>query len=156
MALIAGVTLVATPYLFGFATGLFNMMAAGYIVGGATLGLGTLMAVKTLFTDIITMRKRVKKQQQEEQNQERLERLRQELEKLREEHKNSAEHQDPKELDQKTEPEHTEENIKAKRLKFLRRWIERKKLAQEKKTMENKRLNILRWLRNKREGRRAA
>jgi len=84
VALITGVTLVATPYVFGFATGLFNLMAAGYIAGGVTLGAGTLMAAKTLVTDIITMRKRVQKQQQEEWTRVHVERLREELKKLRE------------------------------------------------------------------------
>lgn len=144
VALMAAGTLVAIPCAFGFFGRLFNIMAVGSIAGWITLGVGTLLTARTLIKDIVTMRKRVEKQRQEE----RLERLREELQKLREEHKHSAAHQTQKELAQK--PEYTEKDIKAKRLKFLRGWIERRRLAQKEKNAENKRLN-LRWLRNKRE-----
>ena len=131
VALIAGVTLVAAPAAFGFAAGFFNMMLAGQIAGGVTLGVGALITAKTLIKDIVTMHGRVKKQQQEEQMQERLSRLQEELEKLREEHKRSAERQAPKELEQKPDPERTTKIAGHKRpkinLDFLRRLVRDKR-----------------------------
>ena len=75
VALIAGVTAIATPYLFGFAAGLFNAMFMGYVAGYATAGFGAYTAVKTACKDILTMRERVKKQQQEEHVNQKLEEL---------------------------------------------------------------------------------
>ena len=66
VALIAGATVVATPYVFGFAAGLFNLMAAGYVAGYTVAGLGTYAGIKTLVKDIFTMKKRVEKKQREE------------------------------------------------------------------------------------------
>ena len=82
VALIAGVTLVATPYTFGFAAGLINSIWAGYAAGAVTFGLGAWCTGKTLFKDIVTMRGRVKKQQQEEELQARLQAIEEKLEKL--------------------------------------------------------------------------
>ena len=75
VALIAGATVVATPYAFGFAAGLFNLMAAGYVAGYAVAGAGTYLGIKTLVKDIFTIRKHVKEQQREEYLDEQLAKL---------------------------------------------------------------------------------
>ena len=62
VALIGGITLVAMPYTFGFAAGLFNLMAAGYIAGAATGLAGAYTAVKLAIKDAMTIRERIKKQ----------------------------------------------------------------------------------------------
>ena len=83
VALIAGATVVATPYVFGFAAGLFNMMVAGYVAGYATAGIGAYAAIKTAVKDALTMRERVKKQQREEHVDEQLAELKEEVKKIR-------------------------------------------------------------------------
>ena len=144
VALIAGLTAVATPYLFGFATGLFNMITAGYIAGALTLGAGTLIAAKTLIKDTVTMRERVEKKRQEE----RLERLHNELAKVRQHYRE----------DQQLTPERTEEDTRAKRLTFLQGLIERRRQVAKEKHQKGKTTKgprFLGWLR-RRENKRAA
>lgn len=83
VALLAGVTAVATPYAFGFAAGFFNSMFAGYIVGGSVLGIGAWKTVKTLAKDVISIRSRVKKKQEEEELKEHLKEVREAVKEIK-------------------------------------------------------------------------
>ena len=82
IALIGGITVVAMPYTFGFAAGLFNLMAAGYVAGTATGLAGAYTALKVASKDIVTMHERVKKLQREEHIDEQLEKLDKEIKKI--------------------------------------------------------------------------
>lgn len=77
VGLLAGATVLATPYVFGFAAGLLNLLAAGYVAGGMVAGIGTWATLKTLVKDMITLRPRVQQKLREERIDTRLERLEQ-------------------------------------------------------------------------------
>ena len=82
-ALLAGATLILTPYTFGFAAGLTNTLAAGYVAGIATLGFGAFKTIKTFVNDVATMGERVKAQQREDYIDSRFEKIENDLSNLR-------------------------------------------------------------------------
>ena len=82
VGLLAGAAVLATPYVFGFAAGLLNLLAAGYVAGGMVAGIGTWVTLKTLVKDMITLRPRVQQKLREERIDTRLGRLEQKMTRL--------------------------------------------------------------------------
>ncbi len=82
VALLAGATVALGAFAFEFGAVYFNTLLAGYLAGGVVATVGTYSTIKTLIKNLTALPKRVAKQKEEEQLNQRFEKIDQKLEQL--------------------------------------------------------------------------
>ncbi len=81
-ALWTGVTLAAGAFTFEFAAVYVNLLAAGYIAGGAVTAIGAFATLRSFIKNVATMRQRVEAQKEKEAVQEQFQQMDRKIQKL--------------------------------------------------------------------------